>query len=224
VKGLFYLFLALAAVGLACAPFLILGAPLEQSMGLVQKVFYYHVPCAMADFVAIYVCGAASAVFLWKRSPRADAWAVSAGELAVLFGLCTLVTGSMWARKAWGVWWTWDVRLTTFALCDMIFIGYLLVRTYGGPGSRGLAAALALFGCADVPLIYVSVSIWRTMHPKTTVVSTLDPAMRPAFWTSMATMLSLLVALLIVRVRHERNRIRLDELFVAAAEAGLDEG
>jgi heme exporter protein C len=218
-----YLLFAAAAAGLLAAPWLIIGAPLEQSMGLVQKIFYFHVPCATADFLAIYVCGIASAVFLRKRSARADAWATSAGELAVLFGACTLVTGSLWARKAWGVYWTWDVRLTTFALCEMIFIAYLLVRAYGGPGSRGLGAALALFGCADVPLVYVSVSVWRTMHPKATVVATLDPAMRPAFWSSMATVLLLFVALLVVRLRQERNRALADELYLAVSETDRQE-
>ena len=81
------------------------------------------------------------------------------------------MTGPLWARKAWGVWWQWDVRLTTTLLLWMIFIAYLFARKYGGPGSRKLAAGLALFGAADVPLIYFSVSIWRTIHPKTTVIS-----------------------------------------------------
>ena len=91
----------------------------------------------------------------------------------MLFGLCTLVTGPLWARKAWGVWWQWDVRLTTTLLLWFIFIAYLFARHYGGPGARKLAAGLALFGAADVPLIYFSVSIWRTIHPKTTVVSSI---------------------------------------------------
>ncbi|HJZ88510.1 MAG TPA: cytochrome c biogenesis protein CcsA [Polyangia bacterium] len=223
MKKMFVLTLSLAALGLLVSPWLILRAPQESTMGLVQKIFYYHVPTAMVDFLTIYLCGIASVAFLVKRSPRADALAVASAELAVVFGACTLWTGSMWARKAWGVWWTWDVRLTTFALCEMVFIGYLLVRSYGGPGSRGLAAALALFGCADVPLIYVSVSIWRTMHPQTTVVPNLVKPMAVPFWVAVFTMLMLYLALLLARLLHERNRTRVDELYVAAAEAGLEE-
>jgi heme exporter protein C len=208
---------------LAITPTLIVNAPLESTMGLVQKIFYYHVPTAFADFAAIYACGLASIVYLVKRSRRADDFAVASGELAVLFGACTLLTGTLWMRKAWGAWWVWDVRLTTFLLCEMIFVGYLLVRKYGGPGSRGLASALALFGCADVPLIYTSVKIWRTIHPTTDVKTNLAEGMRLPFWLSVATFLMLFVALLLGRVLFERNRAELDELFVAAAEAGLVE-
>ena len=223
MKRTFAITLPLAAIGLVIAPFLVLGAPNESTMGLVQKIFYYHFPSAILDFMTIYVCGIASVIYLVRRSPRADAVAVAAGELAVLFGACTLFTGSMWARKSWGVWWTWDVRLTSFALCEMVFIGYLLVRSYGGPGSRGLAAALALFGCADVPLIYISVSVWRTMHPETKVVPNLVRPMAVPLWFSFATFVALYLALLSARLLHERNRARVDELYVAAAEAGLED-
>ena len=139
-------------------------------MGFVHKIFFYHVPSAWTTFLAAFVCAGGSAMYLFKGSETGDRVAASAAELTVLFGLCTLVTGPLWARKAWGVWWQWDVRLTTTLLLWMIFVAYLFARKYGGPGARKLAAGLALFGAADVPLIYFSVSIWRTIHPKTTVV------------------------------------------------------
>jgi heme exporter protein C len=223
MKKLFWISALVAMAGMVVAPFLILAAPLEREMGLVQKIFYFHVPCASVTFLTVYVCGLASVAYLVRRSPLADAVAVTAAELAVLFGACTLVTGMLWARKAWGVWWQWEVRLTTFLLCEMIFIAYLLVRRYGGHGSRGLAAMLAIFGCADVPLIYISVNKWNYLHPQSTVVKTLDPSMRPAFWTSMATMLFVYLALLAARLVHERNRLRLDDLYATAADAGLDD-
>jgi heme exporter protein C len=223
MKKLFAVTLPLAAIGLVVAPILILRSPNEVTMGFVQKIFYFHVPSAITDFIAIYVCGVASVVYLFKRSPRADAVALSAAELAVLFGACTLVTGSLWGRKAWGVWWQWEVRLTSYALCEMVFIAYLLVRRYGGPGARSLASGLALFGCADVPLIYWSVNKWSYLHPPPTVVMTLDPAMRAAFWTSFATIILLFVTLLAARMRLERQRMQVDELFMAAAEAGLED-
>jgi heme exporter protein C len=223
MKKAFWITLLLAAAGLLAAPQLILRAPLETTMGLVQKIFYYHVPFAMTSFVAIFASAIASVVYLWKRNEAADAWAVAGAELAAVFGACTLASGMLWERKAWGVWWVWDARLTTFALCEMIFIGYLLVRKYGGPGSRGLAAALALFGAADVPIIYASVFIWRTMHPQATVVPNLVPEMRPAFYTSWLTITLLFTALLIARVTMELNRSRLDALYIEAAEAGLED-
>ena len=86
----------------------------------------------------------------------------------MLFGLIGLVTGPLWGRKAWGVWWQWDARLTMALLLELIFVGYLLVRKYGGPGSEKLAAAIGIFGMAVAPFVYKSVDIWRTVHPKTT--------------------------------------------------------
>ncbi len=141
----------------------------------------------------------------------------------MLFGLCTLVTGPLWARKAWGVWWQWDVRLTTTLLLWMIFIAYLFARRYGGPGSRKLAAGLALFGAADVPLIYVSVSIWRTIHPKTTVISNIAKSRNgmgiPFLISVISTFTVLFLALLELRVTLERARARVDELHLEAEDA-----
>src|SRR5204862_940735 len=159
-----------AAAMFAYAPIMIAGAPYESTMGLVQKIFYFHVPSWFAMFTAVFICGIESAIFLFRRQQSADRVAAAAAEVAVLFGLLGLVTGPLWARKAWGVWWQWDARLTMALLVEMIFIGYLLVRRYGGPGSDKLAAAVAIFGMANVPFVYVSVNIWRTVHPKTSVV------------------------------------------------------
>src|SRR6186713_2590509 len=174
-----------AAVMFARAPFMIYDAPMESTMGLIQKIFYFHVPAASATFLAAGVCGIASAMFLWRRTPAADHVAVSAAELAVVFGVIVLITGPLWARKAWGVWWQWDPRLTSSLLVWMVFVAYLLVRKYGGPGSDKLAAVVALFGAANVPFVYVSVNVWRTLHPKTTVVPSLGPGMREPFWFSV---------------------------------------
>ena len=113
------------------------------------------------------------------------------------------------------------MRLTTTALLWIIFVAYLFVRRYGGPGSSRLAAGLALFGAADVPLIYISVSIWRTIHPKTSVVPTLDRGMRPAFWLSMLLFSTLFFVLLSMRRRLERARKQLNTLYLDADEAGL---
>lgn len=213
--------LALSAAGLLWAPFLILNAPTEPTMGFVQRIFYFHVPCAWLAMLGAFTCGLASAVFLFKSSERADQIAHAAAELTVLFGLCVIVTGPLWARKAWGVYWQWDVRLTTTALLWIIFITYLFARRYGGPGGRRLAAGLALFGAADVPLIYISVSIWRTIHPKTSVVPTLDPGMRPAFWLSLVTFTILFFALLRMRLALEQARAGYDALYLQAQDAGL---
>ncbi len=212
-----------AAAGLLLAPHLILGAPTEPTMGFVQRIFYFHVPSAWLAMMGALTAGVASAIYLSQESESADAVAAAAAELAVLFGACALVSGPLWGRKAWGVFWQWDVRLTSTALLWIIFVAYLFVRRYGGPGSRRLGAGLALFGAADVPMIYISVSLWRTIHPKTTVVPTLDPGMRPAFYVSMLTFLALFLVLLNLRQRLERLRSRYDALYLEAQDAGLVE-
>ena len=209
------------AVGFALVPQLILSAPNEPTMGFVQRIFYFHVPVAWLAMLGALTAGVASAVYLSSNSETADEIAASAAELAVVFGLCAIVSGPLWARKAWGVFWQWDVRLTTTALLWIIFVAYLFARRYGGPGARWLAAGLALFGAADVPLIYISVSIWRTIHPKTSVVPTLDRGMRPAFWAAMLLFSVLFFVLLGMRRRLERLRKQFNTLYLDADEAGL---
>jgi heme exporter protein C len=169
-------------------------------------------------FLSTFVCAGGSVAYLFKGSESGDRLAAAAGGLGVLFGICTLVTGPLWGRKAWGVWWQWDARLTSSLLLFMILIGYLLARRYGGPGGRRLAAALALFAAVDVPLVYKSVDIWRTIHPRTTVVPTLDPAMRPAFWSSFLLITLVWALLLALRVRLEGARAEL-----AAARLDADD-
>jgi heme exporter protein C len=198
----------------AIAPFIVAGAPYEVTMGLVQKIFYFHVPSAMMMFLSAFVCGIASAVYLFRRKPGADRLASAAGELTVVFGLMVLVTGPLWARKAWGVWWQWDAKLTSALLLWMIFVAYLLVRKYGGPGSEKLSAAMAIFGMANVPFVYVSVNIWRTLHPRTTVVPSLGVGMRGPFWFCVLAFLLLYVALLSIRTRLETMRAELEQLYL----------
>ncbi|MFO7695289.1 MAG: cytochrome c biogenesis protein CcsA [Vicinamibacterales bacterium] len=218
MSRLFVPLLLLAAVMFASAPLVVANAPFEETMGLVQKIFYYHVPSAMLMFMSAFVCGIASAVYLYRRSPAADRVALAAGELVVLFGLIVLVTGPLWARKAWGVWWEWDARLTSSLLLWMIFLAYLLVRRFGGPGSEKLGAAMALFGMANVPFVYVSVNYWRTLHPKTSVVMTLAPGMRAAFWFSVAAFVILYVLLLTLRKRLEDRQAMVEELYLAVED------
>ena len=133
----------------------------------------------------------------------------------MLFGLIVLMTGPLWARKAWGVWWEWDARLTSSLLLWMIFLAYLLVRRYGGPGSEKLAGAMALFGMANVPFVYVSVNYWRTIHPKTTVIMTLGPGMRGAFWFCVLSFGGLYVLLLTLRRRLEDQQAQVERLYLA---------
>jgi heme exporter protein C len=204
-----------AGLMFVAAPFLVAQAPYESTMGLIQKIFYYHVPSWIAMYAAIAVCAVASTMYLFQSNQKADRYAVSSAEIAVLFGLMGLITGPMWGRKAWGVWWQWDARLTSALLMELIFVAYLLVRKYGGPGAEKLAAATALFGAATAPFVYKSVDIWRTIHPKTSVVPTLKPNMGVPFAFCSIAFLVLFTLLLILRVDLAERQAALDDLYLA---------
>lgn len=218
MKRLFPLLVLVAMAMFAYAPFMILDAPYESTMGLVQKIFYFHAACGMAMFLAAFASGIGSTGFLFSKKPSWDRLAVAGAELTVVIGLIVLVTGPLWARKAWGVWWQWDARLTSTLVMWMIFNAYLLLRRYGGPGSERLAAAVALFGMANVPFVYWSVNVWRTLHPKTSVIPSLQPGMRGPFWFCVAAFLLLSVVILMIRTELEKRRQELDALYLAAED------
>src|SRR3954469_23394520 len=218
LKKLFPVLVVAAAGMFAYAPFMILAAPYESTMGLVQKIFYFHASCGMAMFLAAFTSGTGSAVFLFTRKPSADRWAVAGAEMTVIIGLLVLVTGPLWARKAWGAWWVWDPRITSTFVMWMIFNAYLLLRRYGGAGSDRLSAAVALFGMANVPFVYWSVNVWRTLHPKTSVIPTLQPGMRGTFWFCVVAFLLLTTVLMALRAELEQRRQELDALYLATED------
>jgi heme exporter protein C len=214
MRKLYLPLVILTAAMFAYAPVMIANAPFESTMGLIQKIFYFHVPSWFVMFSAAFVCGYGSLVFLFRGRESADRLAAAAAEIAVVFGAIGLITGPLWGIKAWGVWWQWDPRLTLSLVMWLIFIAYLLLRQYGGPGSNKLAAGVALFGMANIPFVYLSVNWWRTLHPKTSVVPTLGAGMRGTFWYCVACFLLLMILILVARVRLERERARLDELYL----------
>jgi heme exporter protein C len=200
------------------APILIMNARYESTMGLVQKIFYFHMPPAMLMLLSAIFCGVVSSLYLAKKKPVYDWIAYAAAELTVLYGAMAMVTGPLWARKAWGVWWIWDARLTMSFLLWMVFVSYLLLRRYGGPGSEKLAAGLAVFGMATSPFVYLSVNIWRTIHPLTTVVPTLPVDFALALWYSFLGFLLLYIALMSLRVYIEEQRAMIDHLYLESDE------
>ena len=221
MRKLFLPLTLVTAVLFAYAPIAIANAPYESTMLLIQKIFYFHVPAWIAMYSALFVCGIASAIYLFKGRADADRVAVAAGEIAVLFGLIGLVTGPLWGRKAWGVWWQWDARLTTALLLELILIAYLMVRKYGGPGSEKLAAGVALFGMVDSVFVYKSVDWWRTVHPKTSVVTSLGetaPAMMPAFALCAVAFVLLMTLLLMLRVKLAQQQATLNDMYLAEEE------
>jgi heme exporter protein C len=192
----------------------IADAPREVTMGLVQKIFYFHVPCAWLLMLSTLVCAGGSVAYLFGGSERGDRVAVAACELGVVFGLCVLVSGPLWAKAAWGVYWQWEARLTSSLLLWLMLVAYVLARRYGGASARRLAAALSLFAAIDIPLVYFSVRFFRSIHPQTTVVSTLGPGMRGAFWLSLLAFTALWWVLFSARLATENAYARLVDLEV----------
>lgn len=200
-------------------------APVEAQMGIVQKIFYFHVPCANAMYVGFITSAVCSAVYLKNRDDRWDAVAVAGAEVGMLFAMAVLISGPLWARKAWGVYWTWDPRLTSTLLGTMIFFAYLVLRSFGTSGDveKRFAAGLAIVGLLDIPIIKYSVQRWRGTHP--TVISGagggIHPDMKPALILGFLLMLTLAAALIWIRMRAERLRQQVAALELDAAERGL---
>jgi heme exporter protein C len=204
----------------------LVAAPTEQTMGNVQRIFYYHVPSAWTAFLMFFANFVASAVYLWKRSPRADAFALASAEVGVVFCTVVLVTGPLWARPVWGIWWTWDARLTTTLILWLIYVSYLILRRYSSGGQTPvLAAALAIFGFIDVPIVYLSIRYFRTQHPQPVIAggegSGIDPLMMKALMINWLAFLVFGSIVLWLRYRLERIRQQVEEAH-ALKEEGLN--
>ena len=145
--------------------------PMEKHTGIIQRIFYFHVPVAWVGFLAFFVTFIASIAYLRQRETKWDAVAAASAEVGVVFTTLVLITGPIWAKPVWGVWWTWDARLTTSLVLWLIYLAYLLVRRLAAEPSRGAAysAVIGIVGFIDVPIVFLTVSLWRTQHPTTIV-------------------------------------------------------
>lgn len=142
-------------------------APTEQTMGDVQRIFYYHVPSAWTAFLLFFINFGASLYYLIKRCQTADIVALVAAEVGVVFCTVVLITGPIWARPVWGIWWTWDMRLTSTLVLWLIYVSYLFLRRFAAGGQTPvLAASLAVLGALCVPFVYFSIWFFRTQHPQ----------------------------------------------------------
>src|SRR6202050_596198 len=142
-------------------------APTEQTMGNVQRIFYYHVPSAIIGFILFFINFGASIFYLIKRNQAADMVALVTAEVGVVFCTVVLITGPIWARPVWGIWWTWDMRLTSTLVLWLIYVSYLFLRRFSSSGETPLlAAALAVLGALCVPFVYFSIWFFRTQHPQ----------------------------------------------------------
>jgi heme exporter protein C len=205
-------------------------APTEATMGEIQRIFYYHFPSAIMALLFPYINFIASLVFLSTRNsnpPRAqaaDALALASAEMTLIFCSIGLVTGTLWARPVWGIWWTWDERLTSFLMLWLIYVSYLLLRRFTAGGqTQTLAAVLSIFAAIDVPIVYMSIRWWRTQHPSPVIGgganSGLDPSMWPAVWWNLAGWFVWGVMLVTLRYKLERKRQRVQQTAVLEALA-----
>lgn len=199
---------AAGAVGLMllAAAAIFLYAPADALQGPVQRIFYLHVSSAIAAYGCFAVVLLGGIVYLWKESLAADRWARAAALVGLVFTTVTLVMGMEWAKPIWGVYWTWDARLTSTLVLWIIYAGYLLVRRLATPGRQAarFAAVVGIFGFVDVPIVHFSVTWWRTIHPGPVVMNDALPAqMLAVFLFTMACTLALAAVLVVIRYRIE---------------------
>jgi len=180
--------------------------PTERNLGIIQRIFYIHVPTAWVAFLAFFIVLIGSIGYLWTGNRRWDRIAFASAEVGVLFTTILIVTGIMWAKPVWGVWWNWDPRLTTSLILWLIYLAYLMLRSYSPSREQGsrYAAVLGIVGFIDVPIVYFSIKWWRTLHPQAIVgpgsTGELDPSMGILLLISTLTFTMLFAYLLIFRM------------------------
>jgi heme exporter protein C len=214
--GLTWLALTLAVLveGFRWALFL---SPTDAEQGNIGRVLYYHVPHSIWALVFPYVNLIASIAYLSLRKSQptkaliADAWALASAEVTVVYATICLVTGSLWGRAAWGIWWAWDARMTSMLLLWLLYVAYLMVRRLSSTGQTStVAAVLSVFAAVDVPIVYMSIRWWRTQHPQPVFFgapnSGLDPSMAPAFYWNLLGFFMWGVFIVTLRYSLERRR------------------
>lgn len=201
-------------------------APFEAVMGAAQKIFYFHVPAAYSMYLSATVCFLGSAAYLYQPTERADAVARAGAEAAVAFGGVVLTTGPIWAKPIWGVYWTWEPRLLTSLLAILIYVAYVVLRTFAGDGDseRKFAAALGVLGAANLPIIHYSVQKWGGNHPR--VISKgggglAHPDMKIALSLGFLAFTLLTITFVWSRMRLHLSQARLARLEEEAATRGL---
>lgn len=199
--------------------------PTEADQGIVQRIFYFHVPCAWVAFAAFGLVAICGIFYLWLGQQVWDDLGYAAAETGMVFCTLVLITGSLWAKPIWGTWWTWDSRLTTTLILWLLYGGYLLLRAMADetPQVARFAAVIGIVAAADVPVVIVSVRLWRTIHPAVLVTrqgahGLEDPRMVATLLVAMVAFTAMFAWLLTLRLATLRVRSR---LAVAARELNL---
>jgi heme exporter protein C len=186
---------------IAALAMVFLYVPNERVQGLVQRIFYFHLPSAWNTFLGFFIVAGASASYLWQGSRFSDLLAQAATEVGMVFCTIVLITGSIWARPIWGVWWTWDPRLTMVVVLWTIYAAYLLLRHLAGDTEQiaRYAAVLGIVGVLDIPLLHIAVRLWRGIHPK---VDKMAPEMMWTLLMCTVAFLCLFTWMLWLRLRN----------------------
>jgi heme exporter protein C len=213
---------AAAALAMMVHLYLIfMWVPTEATMGIVQRLFYFHVPAATVQFTACFVGGIAAILYLVKRDNRYDDLSLAANETVVVFGAVNIGMGILWAKPIWGIWWTWDARLTSSFLLLFLYVAYLVIRPAAPVEHRGaICAVVCILGMADVPLVYLSNRLFRTQHPSPVLggEGSLAPEMKVTLFFGMFAMLLLWGCILGVRRRVARLERAAEDLTRRAHE------
>lgn len=221
---LFFLFAAISAALLVYSTYQgLYVAPTEETMGDVQRIFYVHVPAATVGFTMFFVNFVFSILYLWKRSPIADAVAATTAEVGVVFCTVVLITGPIWARYAWGIWWaSWDMRLNTTLMLWLLYVSYLVLRRSAAGGSTSiLASSLAIFAFLDVPIVYMANRWFRTQHPQPMIgTPNLDPRMQKILFLNMIAFLVFGALIAWFRYELERTSQKINAAYVRRAAGG----
>jgi heme exporter protein C len=193
--------------------------PDEAAQGAIYRIMFFHIPAAITGMIGYFVALTLSVLYLSSGKFKYDSLAASVVEVSLVFSLVNIVTGSIWARIIWGIWWTWDYRLTSALVCILIFAGYLMLRhAMEEPTQRArLSSVLCIFGCVDVVIVWKSIEWFRNNHPGPVLSirtggGKMDPAMEHAIYLNLLALMLLAVALVLVRTRQESTAREIDSL------------
>ena len=189
--------------------------PTELTMGVVQRIFYFHVPVAWIALLSYLIIFVSSIMYLWKRNRKWDTVAIAAAEIGFIFTTAFLVTGSIWAKPAWGVWWTWSPRLTSALVLWFIYVAYLAIRSYtqGDERKARFSSAVAIIGFIDIPIVILSISLWRTQHPSALIFEGgLTPPMLLTLQICILAFTLLYVMILVQSVQINRSILKVKDL------------
>jgi len=186
---------------------MLVNLPDEAQQGPIFRIIFFHVPAAWTAFLGFFVALISSVIYLVSKNMKYDALAVAVTEVGLAFGAANLVSGMIWGRQIWGIWWTWDPRLTSMLVCEMLYAGYLMLRrAIDDPTQRArISAVLSIFAFVDVPIVFFSIKWWRTQHPQPVVWG--GGSMDPSYWNMLflnwIPVILLGVVMVAVRMRQE---------------------